>query len=360
MIDLNLESLLVELVEIPGVSGREKAVASHIAERLRAQGVEVWFDRLGNLYGTLHSTKPGEKPRFLLSAHMDTIGLVVRDVDEHGVIRALPVGGINRRTLPAQEVWIHGKERVYGVVGTTPPHLTTADERKKIPPWEQFFIDTGLDGAEVARLIRPGDWISFATSPARLQGQRFTSPGLDNRAGVAAVLGSGLRLAASREALPADVVLHFTVQEEVGVRGAGAFDPALASDAAIVVDVGFGDMPGVKARDAITFGGGPALTSGPNIHKGVRRYLAAVAEQRGIPIQDEVMAGSSGTDAWELQVAGEGIPTAVVSIPLRYMHSTVEALDLGDLERTSDLLVAACLQADANEVRGWAGGSVAR
>ena len=360
MTGLSLESLLVELAEVPGASGREAGVAAAIAGRLNAAGIETRFDRLGNLYATILSGQPGAKPTLLLSAHMDTIGLVVRDVDEHGVVRILPIGGVNRRTLLGLEVWIHGKERVFGVVGATPPHLTTPAERKKVAPWEQFFVDTGLGASEVRALVRPGDWITFATAPVRLGNGRLSSPGLDNRAGVAAVLWSGLRLAASRAALPVDVVLCFTVQEELGTRGAAAAEPAPLPDAAVVVDVGFGDMPGVKPRDSIGFGSGPALTSGPNIHPGVRRYLAAVAERLGVRVQDEVMAGSSGTDAWELQVAGVGIPSAVVSIPLRYMHSTVEAVNLADLEQAARLLEAACIEADAAEVWGWSGGPVAR
>ena len=356
MSDLDLEALLVEVASIPGVSGREKGVAAYIAGRLKAIGAEVHIDRLGNVYGALRSARSG--PAVFLSAHMDTIGLVVRDVDEHGVIRALPVGGVSRRTLPAQEVWVHGRERLFGVVGTTPPHLTTADERKKIPQWEEFFVDTGLAAVEVRRLVRPGDWIEFAGPPLRLAGGRFAAAGLDNRSGVAAVLACGIRLAAVREELPVDVILHFTVQEELGLRGAAALDRAYSPGAVIVVDVGFGEMPEVKARDTVNLGKGPAIMSGPNVHKGLRRHLLKVAERRGIPVQHEHVAGFSGTDAWELQLAGRGIPSAVASIPLRYMHSTVETLDLADLKHTCDLLQAACLEADAEEVKGWTGGPV--
>ncbi len=363
MVDPNLVDLLTQLARVPAVSGREEGVASMIAVHLRACGEEIHqtirTDALGNLYATITSERSGPRPTFLLSAHMDTIGLVVRQIEESGIIRVLPVGGVNRRTLMAQEVWIHGRERLFGVVGTTPPHLTTPAERKQIPPWEAFFVDTGMSGNDVAQQVRPGDWISFAALPTSLSEGRLTSPGLDNRAGVASVLWSGLQLAKSRRALPVNVILHFTVQEELGTRGASALaEPA--PDAAIVVDVGFGEMPDVPGRDTIQMGRGPALTAGPNIHKEMRRFLAGVAERHEAPVQDEVMAGSSGTDAWEIQIAHQGIPTSVVSIPLRYMHSTVETVDLEDVQLAANLLVAACLEANPDDVRRWSGESVAR
>lgn len=350
-----LHELLHHLVEVAAVSGREARLAARVREHLSRFCDEVTTDALGSVFGRILplSGQGGDAPRLLIAAHMDEIGLVVQSIEESGALRVLPVGGVNRRILFGKPVIVHGREPLQGLIGSLPPHLTGADERKKIPDWSGFFVDVGLPAERVKELVRPGDVVSFDGPARALIEGRFASRALDDRAGLAALLHAAAIVAGQRHRLEVEVLVAATAQEEVGLRGAGPLSYRLAPHAAVAVDVGFGDMPGLPPRETIELGKGPAITAGPNIHPGVREALLRAAEAHRIDVQVEVFPGSSGTDAWAFQVSREGVPTGVVSIPLRSMHSTVELLDLADLEATSSLLAHFALELSARDVEGW-------
>lgn len=353
--DRALADLLLSLTQPAAVSGREARLGARVREILSRFCDDVSTDALGSVAGRILPPSGAERepPRLLLAAHMDEIGLVVQSIEESGALRVLPVGGVNRKTLFAKAVVVHGRKELPGLIGSIPPHLTAPEERKKIPDWSEFFVDVGLPVERVRELVRPGDAVSFSAPAKRLLGSRFASRALDDRAGLAALLHAARRVASERERLQVELVVAATVQEEVGLRGAGPLSFRFAPGAALAVDVGFGDMPGLPRRDTIELGKGPAITAGPNIHPGVRAALLKTAEVHGIAVQTEVFPGSSGTDAWAIQVSREGVPTGVVSIPLRSMHSIGEVVDVSDVEAAASLLAHFTLELGAAEVEEW-------
>lgn len=355
-IETHIAELLDELTSVAAVSGRETAMRPVLSKHLAAAD-ELATDALGNVIARLGATHPpssGRAPRLMLAAHMDEIGLVVTSIDDSGALRVAPVGGVDIRNVIAASVTVHTAQGpLPGMVGSTPPHLSGSKERSQVPSWDDLFIDVGLQPPAVQERVKPGDVVSFEGKGVRLVGGRYTAKALDNRAGLAAAIAAFCRLA-ERER-PAEVLLVATSQEEVGIRGAGVAAHSLAPDAAIAIDVGFAEMPGLSRRQTIQMGKGPALTIGANMHPGVRELLAETASERGIPVQIEVLPGSSGTDAWPIQVTLQGIPTGVVSIPLRYMHSAVEVVEIADVAAAAELLIGFCEKATAARLEGWHG-----
>lgn len=295
------------------------------------------------------------------------IGLVVTRLLPGGFLRFAPVGGIDPRSLLGREVLItprpgvapvpgpaSGAPPVSGpapgtltvphrppipaVVATEPPHVTTPEGRRKIPPTEDLVLDTGWDDATLAATVRPGDRAHFLTPPLSLMAECLTGAGLDNRAGVAALHEALLALAAGTP--PVDIYLLANVQEEVGLRGIAPAGRHLRPRAAVVADVGFARQAGADAHLTLPAGKGPVLGIGPGLHPAVTARLAEQAEYHDVRLQREVFAASSGTDAWALQVAAGGIPVGLLSIPLRSMHSPAECVDFDDVRATGQLLAA--------------------
>lgn len=349
-------SLLEQLTAIPAVSGREESMREHL-KVLLSFADELWTDALGNLFARLsaNDTPSGEAPpKLMLAAHMDEIGLIVTSIDASGALRVAPVGGIDLRNLLAAEVSVHTSEGMLpGVIGTVPPHLTKAKDRSQVPTWDDLFIDLGLDASVVKEKVKPGDPVSLERGGAWLLGGRYTGKALDNRAGLAAAIGAFELL--REKTRPADIYLVATAQEEVGMRGAAVAANSLSPDAAIAIDVGFASMPTLSKRETIDMGAGPAIAIGPNAHPGVTELLRQVAEDRRISVQTEAIPASSGTDAWAIQVSNQGVPTGIVSVPLRYMHSTVEVVDVADVAATAQLLAGFCEKLNRERMGGWRG-----
>ncbi len=327
--------LLKQLSETPGISGYEQAIRDLVRDSLARFADEVREDKLGNLIALKRGE--GEPPhrRLMLAAHMDEIGLIVSGI-EKGFLRITPVGGTDRRLLWGQKVTVHGRRDLPGIVGSRPPHVLPPDQRDKALPWEELFVDVGLPPEEVEKLVRVGDLISFRQEALELKGDLFSGKALDNRASVAALILALEALSSMRHRW--DVYAVATVQEEVGLFGAMTSAYGLAPDAAIAVDVTFGRQNGVPEEESFALGKGPTIAYGPNIHPRLFEELEATAKALEVPYQVEPIPGRSGTDAWAIQVSREGIPTGLVSIPLRYMHSPVETVNLKDLERTARLL----------------------
>lgn len=343
------------LSEATGPSGHEGEVASLIAEALKPLADEVNVDALGNVVALKRGE--GEGPRVMWAAHMDEIGLMVADITEEGFLRVQPVGGIDRRTLLAQEVLVHGRKLLPGIVGTKPPHLLTPEEQEKIPPFHELFVDVGL-GPEVKEWVRPGDLVTVRRCPIALLGSRLSGKAFDNRASVVAMV-EGLKVL-GRLRHRADILAVATVQEEVGLRGATTAAFGLFPDVAIAIDVTFAQQPGVREDDSSKMGGGVDIARGANIHPGIFALAETVARREGIPYQVSVHPAATGTDAWAIQVAQEGIPTGLFSIPLRYMHSSVEVVDLQDIAATGRLLAHFSASLEADQVKEWSHGDPTR
>jgi len=343
--------LLKQLSEAQGITGFEQPVCELLRQTWSPFVDEMHEGKLGSLIALKRGTSPSDRPKLMLAAHMDEIGLRVTGVED-GFLRVTRVGGTDRRVLLGLEVVVHasrasGEGRdLPGIVATRPPHVLPKEERKKTVGWDKIFVDVGLPPQEVERLVSIGDLISFRREVAELKNRRLAGKAFDDRACVAIVTLALEQLAEMRHDW--DIFAVATVQEEIGLKGAVASAYGVAPDLAVALDVTFGKQPGVPDVDGVPLGEGPVISVGPNFHPGVVARLKEVAEAREIPYQLEPAPGRSGTDAWAIQVTREGVPTALVSLPLRYMHQPVETLDVQDVERAARLLAAfvAGLEAD--------------
>ncbi len=327
--------LLRALCEAHGPSGREDAVRAVVEPELAALCDRVDLDPLGNLSGV----REGDGPRLMLAAHMDEISLMVTHVDDRGFLRVIPVGGWDARTLVGQRVRVHGREPLDGVVGMTPVHLIDPKDRGKNLEVTDLGIDLGLPGDRVRELVRPGD-AATRIRALRPLGDLVTGKSLDDRVGVYVMIAA-LRLAGPADA---EVWATATVQEEVGLRGARVAAARIRPQVALAIDTcPADDGPGSPGSGPGTrLGRGAAIrimdASAIGAHALVE-LLTRIAEDEGIPHQFHV-ANKGGTDTGSLQLSGDGAIAGCVSIPTRYVHSSVEACHPDDIDAAARLVAA--------------------
>ena len=346
---------LRRLLDAPGPSGFETPAARIWREEAESIASEVTTDVTGN---TAARINPGGGPRVMMAGHVDEIGLQVTYVDEDGCLYVEQIGGWDPQVLVGQRVRILGRQgEVPGVVGKKPVHLMKPEDRKKASRIRDLWVDVGAaSGEEVAELgIRPGDPMVVDAGLVSLAGDRIVSRAIDNRVGAYVVL-EALRLLAD-DPPAAEPVAVATTQEEIGVTGGGARSSAfhLEPDVALVVDVTFStDVPGVDKKELgdHRVGGGPVLTRGSAAHPVVVRRLEELAEAEGIPFTIQAQPRATRTDADAIFLTRGGVPTGLVSVPNRYMHSPNEMVSVEDLHRTARLLAAfvRSLEADADFV----------
>jgi putative aminopeptidase FrvX len=326
---------LKQLIAAPGLSGYESPVRSLIEEAWRPLTDEMSVSRLGSLHGLRRGTAPEPRPGVLISTHMDAIGMMVYAVAGE-FLRFTEIGGLDPRVLPGQLVTVHGRQALPGVIVQPPDRLLPERLKGNPVPMDYLLVDTGLTARQLATLARPGDLISFAQPPLDTSGETLTGHTLDNRASVAALTACLDEL--SHRPHTWDVWAVATTQEEETLGGAftSAFQihPALA----VAVDVTFAASPGSPSHRTYPLGKGPTLVWGPNIHPGLYKTFEEIAKRLEIPYAMEPTPGHSGTDAMALQVVAEGVPSMVVGIPLRYMHTPVEMVSMKDIARTGRLL----------------------
>lgn len=332
---MQIAPLLKKLSEARGISGYEAEVRGIVAEEFGRYADEVQTDKLGSVIALKKGEGEEPRRRIMLAGHMDEIGLIVTKL-EAGFLHFTSVGGLDERTLLGQEVTVHGRKDLPGIIGSRPPHVLPEEEREKTIAMDKLFIDVGMGEEELVRVVRVGDLATLRREFTQLQGDLVAGKAFDDRAAVAAILVCLEAVASIRHAW--DVYAVATVQEEMGLRGAIASAYGLAPDVGIAIDVTFGNQPRVSEAESVSMGKGPAIGFGPNIHPKLHEALIEVAKELEIPYQVEPIPGRSGTDAWAIQVTREGIPTALLSIPLRYMHTSVETVSLKDVERTGRLM----------------------
>jgi len=330
--------LLDDLLRAPGPSGYEARAAA--VWREAASFAESSADGIGSSVARIGDAAP----LLAVIGHIDEIGLVIRHIDEKGILWFAPIGGWDPQILVGQRVEVQGVNGpVSGVVGRKPLHLLDAEGRKKVVEMKSLHIDIGAGDREQAmELVRVGDPVVIATEPLALAGGRMVSRSMDNRLGAYVAL-EALRRCHERAALKSSFAAIAAVQEEIGLFGARTSAFAVQPDLAVVVDVTHAtDAPGVDEKEL----GSHALGSGPVIYRGatlsprVYELLVAAAEAAGIEHTVGATGNSTSTDADAVQFARSGIPTGLVSIPLRYMHSPVEMVELGDVEAAVELIVA--------------------
>ncbi|PJF22097.1 MAG: aminopeptidase [Phototrophicales bacterium] len=350
---LDLKKHLKRLVEAHAPSGHEAPLRQILREEWAELVDDMQQDGLGSLIGIKHATRPLNEPRkIMLAAHMDEIGMMVRDIVD-GFIFVHRISGVDNRVMLAQPVIVHGKRPLKGIVATTPPHLLNKSEQEKYPTFDDLVIDLGLPAQDVAELVQLGDLITPDVPMIELQGKRVAAKAFDDRACVAAITVCLDTLQTMNHQW--DVYATATVQEETGLYGAKTAAYHINPDIAIALDVTFAEQPGVSNDDGRELGGGPVMGIGPNFHIKLSEKLKDVAKYHEIKLQYDALPGRSGTDAWSIQVSRGGVPTLLLSIPLRNMHSPVETLDLTDIERAGRLLAhfIASLDADFLAAIDW-------
>lgn len=331
----DVSELLTRFIETPGGSGDEHRVAKELIGVASPYCQTITTDPLGSVI--LYRQGEGhDRPRVMIAAHMDEITLIVSAIEKGGFLRVSEVGGFDPRTLPGQEVVVHGRQELIGIVGSKPPHLSSAQERKKSAPLEDLFIDLAMSEATVREMVRVGDRITMNRTCIPLLGDRRAGKAMDNRASMTAMVTCLHELSHMR--IQADVYAVGTVQEEVGCYGAQTAAFGIAPDLAIALDVCHGETPGVADDLVKQIGGGPVISFGPHIHPVLFERLCEVAKEQGIAVQVEVGQGPTWTDGDPIQISQAGVPTAVISIPLRYMHTSVETLSTEDIRHVGMLL----------------------
>ncbi len=336
-------AFLEKLLSAPSPSGYEQP-AQRIFSAYIESFSDVTSDVMGNVYGCIQGA--GEScPRVMLVGHSDEIGLQIKYIDDKGFLWFAPIGGVDPHLTPGLKVNIHTLNgSVAGVIGKKPIHLMEAKERESVVKLEAQYIDIGaFDRKEAETLVRVGDPVTFSSELTRLQGGRVTARGFDDKAGSFIVAEVLRNIAARSEKLRSDLYGVSSVQEEIGLRGGTTSCYNVRPDVGICVEVDFAtDQPDVerKHNGDVALGKGPILPRGANINPALFDLLASTAESEGIPVQFTGIARATGTDANVMQISRGGVATALVKIPLRYMHTPVEVLDLSDLENAVKLITA--------------------
>ena len=326
-----MRELIKKLSDMRGVSGFEYRITNEISSMMSPYCDEVKIDALGSVIGIRRCGKENA-PRIMIEAHCDEIGLIVTSITDEGYLTFASVGGVDERTLPCTEVTVHAKEDLWGVIGIQPDYMLESGKTVKI---KAMAIDTGLSADKVREIVSVGDSITLAQSVGSLGERQFSGKSLDDRASVAVIISVLKEL--QNADLNADVYAVAAVQEEVGCRGGKTTAYGINPDMAVAIDVCHGITPD-NSDDAFEVGSGTVISVGPNLHPRLTEALFKTAKTHGIKVNTEVDEGNTGTDAWEIQVSRNGIPTALLSIPLKYMHTSVETLNLEDAEGAVKLL----------------------
>lgn len=331
---MNTPEILKQLSEHPAVSGYEKNMSAYIAGLFRRYCDSVEVDRFYNVIACKKGD-PDCKTRVMVTAHYDEIGLIVKSIDDKGFLRISNMGGVDAKILLAQEVVVHGRRDIPGVIGAKPPHLLKPDEAKNAVKLEALHVDCGMSAKELSDVVAVGDVITLKAETMVLSGDKVSSKAMDNRCGVAAMLEAACQLTLLKHS--AEVLFVATTQEEFELGGATGAAYNLEPDAAVVIDACHGDMPDAPKEDTYVLGKGPAVAIGPNLNRELTNRIMDTAKRENIPYQVDVEPGSSGTEAWAIQVSRQGIPTALISIPLRYMHTPVETVHTADVRNAGRL-----------------------
>ena len=327
--------LLKELSDAPGLPGAEEKIRDIIYRELSPMTDEITVDAMGNIIVHI----PGEGPKFMLDAHMDEVGFMVSHIDDRGFIRVIPLGGIDPRVFYAQRVVIWGREKVYGVVGAVPPHLTRSNpsSRNETVPIEDCFIDTGLSAEKVHELVRVGDLVTFDRECVETE-ESLIGKAFDDRVGVFMLI-EGVKAARK---LDCDLYLVGAVQEEGGLRGAGPAAHQVQPDVALSLEgTVANDIPGAPAHKQFAHQG-----RGPEIRLSDGRFIASrdwvffisnLAKEFEIPHQI-VVKKVGGTNAAEIQTTGSGTKATALAIPVRYIHSPQGIVRKSDVQAGVELV----------------------
>ncbi len=339
---MDLIRFLKEVQKYPCVSGREYRLAEKIRETCSPDYDESFVDAAGNCVLIRNAKKKGA-PVVLLEAHLDEIGLCIKEILDGGFVSVEACGGFDASLLPGTEFILYGKKLCRAVVAQKPPHLLQESERKEKPKIGNIYLDTGFETKEeTEKYLSVGDVAHYAAEPEKLAGGVIASRGLDNKASVYAVLEAAKKASADACTL---IVLLSAGEETTGL-GVSAFCRKYRPDLAIVVDVGFGYSEGLDPTHCIRVNEGPSVSVTDTLSRRLSFWAIGKAKEKGLPCQTVCEPGGTGTDATPIQVMNGGIPSVVVSIPLKNMHTQSELVTTRDLEDTVRLLAALCQEPD--------------
>lgn len=350
----DLVKQLNKLTASVGLSGYETEVRRQIEDLWKPFCDEVSVTPLGSFHALRKGTAPEPRPRLMITAHMDVIGLMVTEIVD-GFLRVTEIGGVDTRILPGQSVRIHGRRKLYGVIVQPPPFLLPEEYRStsRAVPLEHLWVDTGLSAKEAAGVVQVGDLVTFDSPLMELGNDLVCSAGLDNRASVMA-LTVCLEALQNRKTLW-DVWAVASVQEEETLGGGATSAFNLRPDLAVIVDCTWGSGPGSPSNKTFPLGKAPVFGWGPTVHPYIYKTFLDIAGQLEMSYRTEPMPGRSGTDTDRLQTVAQGIPTMVICLPLRYMHTPVEIISVKDIQRVGRLLAefASSLEIDYMEKMTW-------
>ncbi len=330
-----METILRQLCLAAGVNCQQQ-IANVAQTVLREYTDTIETDAMGNILATLKSDAP-TAPTVLLEAHMDEIGFIVTAHDEKGFLKVAPCGGVDFRCLTAAPVVVWGKTPLNGVFCSTPPHLQK-ENTKKAPDADTLYIDVGLSYTAVKEMVPVGARVSFRKHFTTIHDQCVCATSLDNRAGMAAILYALSQL--QHKSLPCTIKVLFAVEEELGCRGAIAGAFSANADVAIVTDVSFALTPDAQPHQCGEMGKGAMLGIAPTLSHSHTLALQAVLEKRRIAYQIEAVGEKTGTDADVIGISRGGVPTVLLSIPLRYMHTPVEMVNCADICSVGESIAA--------------------
>ena len=338
---MDVFDLLKTLTTTPGPSGMETDIATVIAEIWRPYVDDLQFDPLGNVIATKYGIGDfvgDRRPRLLISAHMDEIALMVADVIEHngyGFLRVVNVGGIDRRQVLGQRVVVHGKRNVPAVIGCLPFSMLAKEKQGKARDYEDIVVDTGISAEATKSLIRIGDFVTFHQPLHKLLNNIVAGKAIDNRASVAALTVALETLQGRQHSW--DIIIAATIQEETRLLGGYTSAFGQKPDIAVAFDTAFATQHGVS-NNAHALGSGPLLDIGVNVHPAILQGIRDAAARLEMKVNHITHTRSSGTETAAIQLTQAGIPTGLISLPIRYMHNVVEAVSTKDVKRVGRLI----------------------
>ncbi|MBQ7789158.1 MAG: M20/M25/M40 family metallo-hydrolase [Clostridia bacterium] len=331
----NIKRILKELLQIYSVSGNEKMGKDAVLSLVRDVFDEVKIDNMGTYILVKKSNKKNAK-RLLIDAHFDTVGLMVTSIKKGGFLKVVNIGGLDTRVLPATEVVVHGKRDIYGLITSTPPHLR--EESSKNPKIEDLMVDTGYEKEELEKIVSVGDFISYKQQIDFISGDYVTASSLDDKACLTAVIEAASKM--DKEMLQYDVYVTASAQEETGKAGVArvAFD--INPDIAIITDVNFARTEKEEDFETIECKGGASVDISALTDRRLTRNIINLLKEKGIKHQLVCEPGRTCTNNDPVSISGYGIRTALMSIPLKSMHTPSETVNLQDIKSLADILVA--------------------
>lgn len=339
---MDIQKILSEAAAICGPSGHEMLIAEYFAQQFKPFVDEVTVDKMHNVI----AHKKGKGPKVMLAAHLDEIALLVTKIEDDGSLRLGMIGGVDPRILPASRVWVHGKEKLFGTIGALPPHLMSAQDRANNYKLKDLHVDLGLPAEKVRELVSIGDLVTFNVPATELLNGQFASKTMDDRACVTLLLCAAEYL--QKLKCDADVYFVASAQEEVGSQGASTAAFAIDPDLAIALDVDHATIPGSRPDTTVPLDK-LAMSVGPYIQPKLADRLLKCAKEHGAALTVTVAERATYTDADAVGLARAGVPSILLSLPLKYMHTSVETLDTRVLKEGGRLLAHYVSELDA----GW-------